>query len=64
MLIRSLFLLYFMIIYTCYDVDLIVVLSLILLWLYASYKNGFMTNVSYGSHHVLIGKLMFNECMT
>ena len=51
-------------IYTCYYVALMVVFSLLLFWLYVGYKHGFMTNFSYGSHHVLIGNLMVNECMT
>ena len=33
-----------------------VVLSLLLFWLYVGYKHAFMTNFSYGSHHVLMSK--------
>ena len=53
MLIRSIFLLCFMCKFTCYYVARMVVLLLLFIWLYASYKNGFMTVLSYVSHHVL-----------
>ena len=56
MLIKSLFLLYFMSVCTRYYVDLMVVLSWLLFWLYAGCKQVFMTDSSYGSYHVLIGK--------
>lgn len=56
MLRRALFPLYLMSIYTFYYVDLMVVLSLLLFWLYAGYKYGFMIDFSYGSHHVFISK--------
>ena len=56
MLIRDNLILYFMSICTHYDVALMIVLSLLVLWLYVGYKHGFMTNSSYGSYHVLIGK--------
>jgi len=56
MLIRSLFLLYFMSKCTCYDVALMVILSLLLFWLYVGYKHGFMVDSIYNSYHVLFGK--------
>jgi len=56
MLIRALFPLYFMSIYTCYDVDLMVALLFLLVRLYVGYKHGFMTDSSYGSYHVFISK--------
>jgi len=58
MLIRTIFLLYFISICTYYYVGLMAILSLLLFWLYASYKHGFMIDSSYGSYHVLIGKWM------
>ena len=39
---------------TCYYVALMDVLSLLFIWLYASYKNGSMTDSSHGSYHVLL----------
>lgn len=56
MLIIARFLLYFMSKYTFYDVDLMVALSLLLFWLYTSYKHDFMIDSSYGYYHILIGK--------
>ena len=55
-LIRAKFLQSFMSNYIFYYVALMVVLSLLLFWLYDSYKRRFMTYLSYGSHHVLITK--------
>lgn len=56
MLIRFKSLMYFMIKCTCYDVALMDVLSFLFIWLYAGYKHVFITDSSYGSYHVLIGK--------
>ena len=56
MSLRVNFLLYFVNSYTCYDVNLMFVLSSLLVWLYVGYKHGFSTKFSYGSHHVLISK--------
>lgn len=43
---------------------MMVVLLLLFIKLYAGYKHGFITDLSYGSHHVLVSKLNVNECMT
>ena len=56
MLTRAHFLLYFMSKCTCYYVALMVIILLLLFWLYVGYKHGFMIDLSYGSHHVLISK--------
>jgi len=56
MLIRALFPLHFMDIYTCYYEALMVVLSFLLLRLYVGYKHGFMTEFSYVSHRILTRK--------
>jgi len=56
MLICVVFLLYFMIIYTCYYVSLMVVLLLLFILLYVGHKYAFMTDLCYGSHPILINK--------
>ena len=48
MLIRALFLLYFVSKCTCYDVAFMVVILVLLLWLYVGYKHGFMIDLSQG----------------
>ena len=48
MISRSLFVLYFISIFTCYYVAFVVVLSWLLFYLYLGYKNGFITSSSYG----------------
>ena len=53
-LIRVIFLLYSMIIYTFYYVALLVILSWLILWLYVGYMHGSITWSTYGSCYALI----------